>query len=229
MPAVRTGTPSQVDASGGNGSTSVTVPADATAVVAFWAHWDGNANSTLSSLTLNGVSFAIQSQLAEGHVSDHSGCGVATLVNPATGSQTFAWTWSAGGARSEGGWIVLVYIKGCDTTSLVRSSGLNTNTDGTDVSVTITTQSTDLVLAAAQKYNTGGANPILDGTVFIDNASVNSHLYDVSTVTAGASSTTVAMTGEYFSSIAAIAIREGTASARSLIWMPRHMQHMLVR
>jgi hypothetical protein len=214
MPATRTGTASQVNASSGNGSTTVTVPSDATAVVAFWAHWDGNANSTLSSLTLNGVSFAIQSQLAEGHVSDHSGCGVATLVNPATGSQTFAWTWSAGGARSEGGWIVLVYIKGCDTTSLVRSSGLNTNTEGADVSVTITTQSTDLVLAAAQRYNTGGANPILDGTVFIDNASVNSHLYDVSTVTAGASSTTVAMTGEYYSSIAAIAIREAVSTAR---------------
>jgi len=215
MPATRTGTPSQVNASAGNGSTTVTVPSDATAVVAFWSHWDGNANSTLSSLTLGGSAFTIQSQVAEGATSNESGHGVATLVNPATGSQTLAWTWSAGGARSEGGWIVVIYIKGCDTSNLVRSSGVDANVGGLDVQVTLNTQSTDLVLATAQAYNQA---PAISGSVFLNNISVNLHQYDASEVTAGASSTTVTMTNEEYSSMAAIAIREAISAARPAFW-----------
>lgn len=210
-PPVRTGTPSQIDASAGSGSTTVSVPSDATAVVAFWSHWDGDAGSILSSPTLNGVPFTIHSQLAEGATTGESGTGVATLANPATGSQTFAWNWSAGGARSEGGWIVLVYIKGCDTSDLVRSSGVDAAISTNDVQVVLTTQSTDLVLAAAQSY--APDNPSLAGTVFINNVTFNSQIYDVSEVTAGASSTTVTMTGEYFSSMAAIAIKAGSGGS----------------
>lgn len=226
MPAVRTGTPSQVDASGGNGSTSVTVPTDATAVVAFWAHWDGNAGSILSSLTLDSVAFTIHEQLAEGAVSNENGVGVATLVSPATGSRTLAWTWSAGGARSEGGEIILVYVKGVNLADPVRDTALDAAEATDNVSVTLTTQSTDLVLAFGERFT--GGNPALDGTVFINNATLNSHVYDVSQVTAGASSTTIAMTNESWSCMAGIALKEAAAAA-SLVVAPYRAIHMIVR
>ena len=205
MPS-RTGTASQVDASAGDGSTSVTVPADCDFVVAFWMHWDDNAGSTISGLTLNSVSFTIQSQLAEGAVTDESGVGVATLANPATGSQTFAWTWSAGGARTEGGGIFLVYVKDHNSGDAVRAAGTDAATLTTGVSVTLATETTDLLLAACQRYT--GGNPALDGTVFINDVTVNSEVYDVSEVTPSATSTTVNMTNENFSSMAAVSLKQ---------------------
>src|SRR5688500_11017318 len=135
--ASRTGTASEINASAGDGSTSVTVPADANCVVAFWSHWDGNAGTTLSGLTLNGAAFTIQSQLAEGATTNCHGGGVATLVNPATGSQTAAWTWSAGGARTEGGKITLVWVTDANPTDTVRDVGTNHNTSTNNVAVTI--------------------------------------------------------------------------------------------
>lgn len=210
----RTGTASQINGSGGSSSTSVTVPSDCNLVVAFWAHWDGNGGSTLSSLTLNGVGFTVQSQRAEGSPADANGVGVATLVNPATGSQTFAWTWSAGGARSEGGEIVLVYIKDANTGDPYRAAGNDycrlQVVDGAP-SVSISSNTTDLVLGFAECYT--GTNPALSGsTPFIDNAAVNSHIYDVGQITAGASSTTVTMNAVDYSCVAGISLKESTAT-----------------
>jgi hypothetical protein len=204
----RTGTASQVDASGGNGSTSVTVPADATAVVAFWAHWDNDGGSTLSALTLGGAGFSIRAQVSEdgGIV----GTGVATLESPSTGSQTCAWTWSAGGARAEGGWIVLVYVKDANIGDVYRAADVDQQAATNNVEVTIASALTDLVLAAAQSFNAD--TPAISGTVFINNAALNSELYDLSEVTAGASTTTVTMTGENYSSMAVISLKESAAA-----------------
>lgn len=209
MAGTRTGTAAQIDMSAGDGSTTVTVPADATAVVAFWSHWDGNAGSTLSSLTLNGAGFTIQSQIAEGISADDPGVGVATLVNPSTGSQTVAWTWSAGGARAEGGELVLVWVKGVNTSDLVRAAGTDSGTASDNVAVTIASETTDLLLAFAQSFSTG--TPVLDGTLFINDAALNSQDYDASEVTPSATSTTVNMTGESYSSMAAITLKEAAA------------------
>lgn len=200
----RTGTASEVDASAGNGSTSVTVPSDATAVIAFADHWDDNGSSTLSGLTLNSVSFIERSQVAE--VSDQNGVYVGTLVNPSTGTQTLAWTWSAGGARTEGGKIVLIYVKGVDTADLVRASAVDTATNTDNVTVTVSSSTTDLVLAFAESFTP--TNPAIDGTVFINNSALNSHIYDVSEIAGATTSVTVNMTNESFSSMAAISIKE---------------------
>lgn len=213
MPS-RTGTASQVDASAGNGSTSVTVPADATMAVAFWSHWDGNAGETLSGLTLGGNAFTTQSQLAEGATADESGVGVAVLTSlPGTGSQTLAWTWSAGGARTEGGEIVVVWIKGHNTSTPVRAAGVDAATVSNNVAVTISSETTDLLLAFAEDFS--DTNPALDGTVFINNAVVNSHSYDVSEVTPSAGSTTVNMTSERYSAMAAISLPVAAAGGSS--------------
>ncbi len=201
----KTGTAIEVDASAGNGSTSVTVPSDATAVIAFWSHFDTNGGSILATLSLNGAAFLTRAQLAEGAVTDECGVGVATLPNPATGAQTLAWTWSAGGARAEGGKIILVCVKTVDTSNLVRAAGVDAATASTNVAVTLATETTDLLLAMCQSFT--GTNPALDGSVFINDAVLNSEIYDVSEVTPSATSTTVNMTGESYSSMAAISLR----------------------
>lgn len=210
MPAQRTGTPIAVDASAGNGNTNISVPADAILLVAFWDHWDGNAGSQLSGLTLNGAAFTERAELAEGATFDESGVGVATLASPATGTQNLAWTWSAGGARSEGGRIYVIPVKGNDTSNPVRDADVNVTTGATDLSVTIDSAVTDLVLAMCQRFT--GGNPDLAGTEFVDNVTLNSHVYDVGEITPGATSTTVTMTGEEYSSMVAISIRSAAGS-----------------
>lgn len=198
----RTGTASQVNASGGDGSTSVTVPADATAVIAFWCQYDGNTNSTLNSLTLGGNSFTTLIQTGSGQVTDENGGGVAILETlPGTGSQTCAWTWSAGGARSEGGEIVLVWIKDHNPGDAVRDSDIDSNTGtGVDASITLTTVATDLVLGFGESFTP--TNPATSGTAFISNATLNSQIYDATEVTAGAATTVVSVTnGDYCTAI----------------------------
>lgn len=209
MPS-RTGTASQVDASGGNGSTTVTVPAGANLAVAMWAHYDNGTNSTLSTLTLNGVGFTIPTQIAVNAAGGLTGTGVAYIENPATGSQTLAWTWSNGTARLEGGWIAVTYVADANIGDAVRDSDATAQSGSNNTTLTLTTDSTDLVLAAAQSFDT---NPALDGTVYINNVTVNSEVYDASEVTAGSGSTTINMTNEAFSSMAAIALKAVAGAA----------------
>src|SRR5262245_35545128 len=148
MAASRTGTASQVTASAGSGSTSVTVPADATGVVALWAQFNNLGASTLSTKTLGGSALTTQSEIAgKTPAADRVGVGVATLFTlPGTGTQTFAWAWSDTDARDEGGGIFLVWIKGFDTGTPVRDSDtVNASGSGAAVSRTIDTTTTDLV------------------------------------------------------------------------------------
>ena len=81
--AVRTGTASQVDGSAGSSSTTVTVPADAAGVVAFFCHWDGGIGSLISALTLGGNSIPVLTQLGDGwDGADYSGVGVGASRRP---------------------------------------------------------------------------------------------------------------------------------------------------
>lgn len=213
--AVRTGTASQVDASAASGSTSVTVPADATAAVAFWSHYDGTG-STLSTLTLGGNSFVTQAEQGEESVAGESGVGVAVLTDlPGTGSQTLAWAWSAGGARSEGGGVFIVWLKAVDLADPVTDAAIDSQTGGPSaISVTVTSGASDLILAMCQSFT--GTNPTIDGTVFIDNVTVNSEVYDVSEVAVAGATTDVAGNGDY-ATIAAVSIKDAPASGRSAV------------
>jgi hypothetical protein len=206
MALARTGTPSQVDGGGGDGSTSVTVPGDCTLVLAFWDHWDDNDDTTLASLSIDGDPFTIETQLAEGWATDASGVGVATLANPSTGSQTFAWAWSSGGARTEGGVITLVYLTGSGE---IRDTAVDSE-DGTDqVQVTLDTETTDLLIVYASCWTGGGPAVIVGATTtFINDATDNAREWDIAEVAASATSTTVTMTGESYSAMAAISLFE---------------------
>lgn len=210
----RVGTASQVNASAGNGSTSVTVPEGCNAVVAFACWWDGNANSTLS-LTLGGN--ALTTRASRVDVSDLNAVYVGTIVNPTEGSQTLAWTWSNGGARSEGGEIILVYIQDANTADLFRDADVAAQTGSTAPSITIDSNSTDLVVAYGMRYNSVAGSVGVTGTAFINDAFLNQHIYDVTEVTAGASSTTVTITTTpTYSAVAAISLKEAAAPSGEL-------------
>lgn len=201
--ASRTGTPVQVDGSAGNGSVSVTVPADATAVIAFWTQYVADTNEVVTGLTLNGSAFTIQSQLSES--SSGAGVGVATLASPATGVQTFAWTYTANNARTEGGFFQLVWVKGVETSNLVRGASTDQDLVGNNVTVSVTTEPGDLLLALGSSFTP--TNPALDGTVFLNDQSLNLHIYDVSEIATSAGSTVVNMTNESHSTMAAVSLR----------------------
>ena len=210
--ATRTGTASQVDGSAGPGSTSVTVPADATACVAFWAQFDGTgANEGIGAITLGGNAFTVRSEINAGPIpgSDKTGTGVATLTNlPGTGTQTFAWGWAGADARSEGGGIFLVWVKNVNLADLVRDAGTDSQEAGTTVSVTINSITTDLVLSLGQGFASAFSTADI---IFIDNAVVNGEHYDVGEYIAGASSTTCGLFAYDYSTVAGISLKDSAA------------------
>jgi hypothetical protein len=205
MAVTRTGTASQVNAAT-SGSTSVTVPGDAELVVATIGGYTG-AGTGLASITLNSVAFTINSQLNPG--AEH-GVLVATLLAPATGSQTVAWSWTGGNDRSEGGGLVLTYVKGNDLTTPVRDSGTDSGTGSDNVEVVIDSESTDLVIGHVHSP-TGGVQTLV-GTEYVDHWEINSSRVNTSEVTAGSGTTTVTMTGEDYSAMVAISIKQSGAA-----------------
>jgi len=201
MPAERTGTASQVNIAASSGSTSVTVPADAEMVVATVGWYNGG--SDLGTLTLNSVQFTVQQEVDAGATTH--GLQLATLLAPATGSQTLAWAWDLGDAPGEGGALVLTYVKNIHPTTPIRDSGSAVGEDVNNVEVTIDSEATDLIIAHVHNP-TGGASPVLAGTVYVDDWQINNAWADTSQITATSPSTTVTMTGEYYSAMSAVSI-----------------------
>lgn len=200
----RVGTASEVNGQAGNGSTSVTVPAGTTAAVAMWVFYRGISGEQVTSLSLGGSGMTVQAQEATpGDLSTYC-VGVATLVNPPTGTQTFAWNYTTNDGREEGGKFIITYVNGIDTTNLVRAAGTDSNINATNTFVTLSTETTDLLLAACCSATT--STPVLDGANYIDDSVLQLLRYDACEVTPIATSTTVNMTGEDFSSMVAISL-----------------------
>ena len=203
----------ELSAAAGNLSTAATVPAGTNLAVAFWSHWDGNAGSSASSLSINGVAMTIQSQLAEGATTDENGVGVATLVSPAIGSQTHALTWSAGGARSEGGEVVFAYYHDGNTSDPVRASATDARTGSTDAVASVAnTEFADRVVGF---YETFDGNPTITGvTAFINGTSLNSHIYDVGDATGLTGTVNVSSSAaNSYDCAAAISLKESAGGA----------------
>jgi hypothetical protein len=206
----RTGTASTVDISGGDGSDTITVPGDANLAVAYFSHHDGSAESTLASLELNSVAFTIVRQNAEGNFQDNTGGGIAVLANPSTGSQTIEWAFSAGGARTNGGALYVVYVKDADLSDIYRDVVLCAVSAAEPCAVNVVSLEDDLGLAFA----TTNGTPVLDGTVFIDDDVINNRTTDASEITLSDGTTGINMTGENYPHMAAIVIRKsGTAAS----------------
>lgn len=201
---------SVVDGSAGDGNISVTVPVGATSAVAIWSHWDNNAQSFLSLLSLAGSPFQFRAQLLEGTTIDESGVGVAWLPTlPVAGSQLCAWTWSAGGARENGGEIVIYWCSGIDTDDPIRDVDIVATIGSGSVSLTVDSSLQDLILAFAQRYLSGSVG--LDGTGLVVNAVLNKHVYSATKVFPQEGSTTVNMSGESWTSMAVISLKAPSA------------------
>jgi hypothetical protein len=176
-------------------------------VVAFWSFWAGNAGRTMSSLTINGAGFTIDTQLADGATADEAAIGVAHLASPATGSQTFAWVYTGAGAMSEGGEIVLVYYTGANISDPVRASAVDARlTTGVPAATIGSTATSDRVVGFAESFT--GTNPTITGvTALINDVTVNSHVYDVGDDTGLSGSVTVGNSTPAFSTAAAISLK----------------------
>lgn len=219
MPSV-TGTPSQVDAHLASGSTSVTVPSDATGAVAFWGHWAGNNGSTLNAPTLGANTFTVEFQLGEGTTPpDANGVGCGTLYNlPGTGSQTFAWAWSNAANRSEGGLIAIAWIKNHSSATRDVDCAHTTGINNPYSPISVDSQPTDLVLAFIANFST---NPSLDGsTTLLDNVALNNEVYDMTIVTAGSGSTAISASVSNYPAISGVSI-VGVAQAQSTQFQAR--------
>lgn len=213
--AVRTGTASQVNGSAASGSTSVTVPADATGVLAFACWWElGPGTSDLTTLTLGGISLTDQFSVASGAALN--GFYIGTLFSlPGVGSQTLAWAYTGGtGNRDEGGEIILVWLKALVPATPIRDVDGISGSAGTNLSLTLDTGASDLLIQFCESLSPNGP-PVGDGTPFIDDAVINSHIYDVSQVTpSGGSTTILGMTGEADSTMMAASFPSSGVSAQ---------------
>lgn len=211
----RTGTAENLDLTAASGTVGITVPTDCTVAVVMWHHWDGDSNTTMSSLTINSVAMTLDLNHDEGNPTDTNGYGVATLKNPATGSQNLAWSWSAGGARDEAGFATITYVKDVDLTDLVREAGGSAGSDGDNVEVTINSGTDDLVLSSCNTFST----PAISGTVYMNNVDggngTSPTLVDAAEQTAGASTTTTTMTGESWASMVSVSLKNAVTTITS--------------
>lgn len=201
--------------SANSGSTSVTVPADATCAIVFWSGWFGSGTPSMSSISLGSSMTIVENAAVSGGTSAR---GCAILVNPSTGSQTFAWDWSGTATLDEGCPYMIRFFKGVNTGDPIRDSD-NTGWTGTATnSVTLTTSSDDYVVGVVQSYFAGtGQNP--EGapagsgqTVDEDNFdSGNSEFADLAHEDSpGESSTDFSGTG-HFGTIVAVVLKQAPA------------------
>ena len=195
-------------------SGDITVPDDATAVYMFYAGW--GSSLTLSSATLETVAAdAIHKLAASG---DASATGVAVWYNPTTGSnRTPALTWST--TVGEGPVVIWAFVKGGDT-SAWRDVDSAHNTSTTAVSVTIDSNSTDLVLKFDQRYGHDDSTyPATSSGWTSRQTLANNKEYSrlSSCNSPGASTTVCDSETEYYSTIVAVSIPAASGAGASVV------------
>ena len=205
----------RVDALAGSGSTSVTVPTDATAVVAFFSHYDAVTGAALATMTLGGVAMTDETdvlkneQMAVGDAGTNStGVGVEYLSwLPGTGTQTFAWSWSAGGNQDEGGAIYLIWLKNVNHGTPFRDFALDSEIASTAPSVSIACKSTDLVIGYVQNFSAfGNFTGATVDTLLYTNDLYNSENVNMATLVATNGILTFSNTSPNYSTLVAISI-----------------------
>jgi hypothetical protein len=145
----RVGTAVTIDVSG-NSSQSITIPSDAEIVLAYGAgYWTNPSGLPNPAFTLSGTAMTRIVAVAA-DVPDNDETWVEYRVNPATGSQTLAWDFTNANAY---GAIVVVFYKGINTSSPIRSSqGQNSAGTGSGETISITGltyQSGDMIVGGA--------------------------------------------------------------------------------
>lgn len=142
----------EVDASGASGGTTFTMPT-ADAILALYCHYDGDISSTMSSLQIDSVAMTSVIQLGDGVNGSHAGTGAYFLDSaPASGTRDIDWVWSAGGARANGGGIILICLDEEAGTISVLDSAVAGHASNV-LSGTVDSETTDLVAAMHSAYD----------------------------------------------------------------------------
>lgn len=150
MAVERTGTAVNINTSSDSGSQSITVPSDATLAVVFFGgyiaagtHLASDVTLTLGGTTMTNVGHN------PGTTSGVDGIWIRHLVNPATGSQTFGW--STGRTFQYGILITIVFYRGVDTATPIKSSSLIDTINTPTASITGLTYATgDMMVGGVQ-------------------------------------------------------------------------------
>ena len=179
----RTGSVTNIQNSADNGSQSVTVPSDATLAVLTIEGYNSSRTkiSGFTSLTLGGNTMTLRVSQVDGGT-DGDQCGIFTLTNPPTGSQTLSWNWGGSTSWADGGQINVAYYKGVNTSNPIGSTGGGTaNPAGTSASAntpasagTLTASSGDAITAVAYYSGGGTGNFSWSGVSSVNNLAYNS-------------------------------------------------------
>jgi hypothetical protein len=161
------------------GTSSISVPADTTYIVAFWSGYDA-AHVALSTMRLNGTALTLHTNYTE--IGNESSYAVGSMPW-SSGSGNFNFTWTMSTAPDEGSPFVVAFIKDASTTAPYTNSAGGSWQDETTHSVSISSPTTNhLVLGVVQSYQPN-ANPDAaqdDQSILfsIDNTTVNNEAVD---------------------------------------------------
>lgn len=143
--------------SAASGSTSVTVPSGTTLAVVVWNGY-ALAGLNVSSMTLNSVARTNVAAASHAGDADTYGNGIEYWISPASGSQTFAWTWNNTPLSGEGPCAQILFFSGSDTSSPIRAGNFDNSGStggGSSATINVTSNSTDYVLGfCASWHNT---------------------------------------------------------------------------
>lgn len=229
----------KVDATGGNVSTSITVPAGSTFALVKLTYWDNNEGNLVSSCSLDSQSATEIIDIADS--GDIAGRYMSWIKGFGTGSQTFALNYGGGGARSEGGMIYVEFYSGVDTTTPIVDSAHTGAVNFGALSIDLTSNDTGEYFSIhAQRYvaDSNAPNIVFDTggteTEVYTNELDNNQRVATSYGTYSSSGTkTTTMDNEYYSSLMGVVLAEASAASGASI--PRNrlntvaMKHMLGR
>lgn len=209
MAAVTTGTPIAVTWAAGAdpAGQSITIPADATAVVMCASYWESTAGRGLASATLNGAAPSRTGQLTVGQLIIYAPATMYAIWDaPATGSRTLDVAWDA--APYEGPTTLVFFVKDCDVAS-TWDIKLDHNQGSTAVTVTLTTTSGDLCVAFDTRE--GAAAPAnSSGWTSLQTQVNNSYAARLKSISASGSSQIVNSEDEAYSGLIGFAIPAGS-------------------
>ena len=159
MPA-RTGSATLVNlGSADTGSTTLTIPADATALVIGMSGYEGAANvftGDAKNVGLGGADFAGSTgpdiEVAFDASTSFMMGALWVWFNPPTGSVTLRWDWNGAPVLNEGAYIVYASYNALDTTGLRSSPGGTQQAGNPHTSNTLTAQSGDLIVAVCEQF-----------------------------------------------------------------------------
>jgi len=189
---------------------TIAVPSDCTAVYVFWRYYSTSNGVGLASMTLAGSGYNEAYEDAR-NAAFESSAGVAAFYNPSTGNQTLDPAWDVEpDAASQ--LCTVVYVKGGDTTGWRDADAVNNAGTGA-LSITLTTESGDLVLKYDTRYGTGTPPANTSGWTSLTTQG-NTDGYDSRTASIEATTTTQACPAENenYTNIVAIAVKAGAAN-----------------